>query len=382
MKILLLGEYNSSHYSLKEGLEKLGHEAIVVGSGDGFKKRKVDVLIDHRFRSGFLGLFSKALYKMTKFHLPSWYAERQIKKSLPDPGNFDIVQLINESTFKTIPRVEKRIYKTIFKRNKNVFLLSCGTDYPSVKFANDEGFQYSILSPYKNGKGTKKEFWHALMYLEKDFIKLHKFLYYQIRGVIPTDLDYYIPLKNNPKCLSLIPHPINTERIKYMPLSITEPIIIFHGINRNHYHKKGNYLFKKALSILKPKYGNKVKVIEVENLPYNEYIDSFDKAHIILDQVFAYDQGYNALEAMAKGKVVFTGAEKEWLDYYNLTEDTVAINALPNVQAIVEKLEWLIENPCEMEKISLNARNFVEKEHNYILIANKFLENWKNASIH
>ena len=39
---------------------------------------------------------------------------------------------------------------------------------------------------------------------------------------------------------------------------------------------------------------------------------AFDTAHILLDQVYAYDQGYNALEAMAKGKVVFTGAEKEW----------------------------------------------------------------------
>jgi len=36
--------------------------------------------------------------------------------------------------------------------------------------------------------------------------------------------------------------------------------------------------------------------------------------------VYAYDQGFNALEAMAKGKVVFTGAEKEWLELYNLEE--------------------------------------------------------------
>jgi hypothetical protein len=30
------------------------------------------------------------------------------------------------------------------------------------------------------------------------------------------------------------------------------------------------------------------------------YINSYNKAHILLDQVYAYDQGYNALEAMAK----------------------------------------------------------------------------------
>jgi hypothetical protein len=37
---------------------------------------------------------------------------------------------------------------------------------------------------------------------------------------------------------------------------------------------------------------------------YTTYINSYNKAHILLDQTYAYDQGYNALEAMAKGKVV------------------------------------------------------------------------------
>ena len=43
MNILLVGEYNSSHKTLKEGLESLGHQVTVVGLGDGFKKRLVDI---------------------------------------------------------------------------------------------------------------------------------------------------------------------------------------------------------------------------------------------------------------------------------------------------------------------------------------------------
>ena len=113
-------------------------------------------------------------------------------------------------------------------------------------------------------------------------------------------------------------------------------------------------------------------------MPYEEYISAFDKAHIVLDQVYSYDQGYNALEAMAKGKVVFTGAEQEWLDYYKLKKDTVAINALPNTEAIAEKLSWLIENPTHILEISQNARTFVEKEHNYIAIAKRYLETWQS----
>jgi len=35
MKILLIGEYSRLHNSLKEGLEKNGHNVTLVGSGDG-----------------------------------------------------------------------------------------------------------------------------------------------------------------------------------------------------------------------------------------------------------------------------------------------------------------------------------------------------------
>ena len=96
----------------------------------------------------------------------------------------------------------------------------------------------------------------------------------------------------------------------------------------------------------------------------------------MLDQVYAYDQGYNALEAMAIGKVVFTGAEKEWLELYNIKENSVAINALPDHTKIIESLELLINNPSKIMEISANAREFIEKNHNYISIAEHYEKVW------
>ena len=78
---------------------------------------------------------------------------------------------------------------------------------------------------------------------------------------------------------------------------------------------------------------------------------------------------------MAKGKVVFTGAENEFTKHYNLTE-RVAINALPDVDSLVNKLSFLIENPDEIIAIGKRARAFIEKEHHYIRIAEKYLEIW------
>ena len=79
---------------------------------------------------------------------------------------------------------------------------------------------------------------------------------------------------------------------------------------------------------------------------------------------------------MAIGKVVFTGAEKEWLELYNIKENSVAINALPDHKKIIESLEWLINNPSKIMEISSNAREFIKNNHNYISIAEQYEKVW------
>ncbi|MBC7747907.1 MAG: glycosyltransferase family 1 protein, partial [Methylotenera sp.] len=94
-----------------------------------------------------------------------------------------------------------------------------------------------------------------------------------------------------------------------------------------------------------------------------------------LDQMYADDQGYNALEAMAKGKVVFTGAGKPFMEHYDLTEK-VNINALPDVDYLVNELSFLIENPESIVAIGKRAKAFIAREHEYINIASQYVEAW------
>src|SRR5690606_11391443 len=194
--------------------------------------------------------------------------------------------------------------------------------------------------------------------------------------LVTSDLDYEIPMKAQGYTTHFIPNPINTDLITYNQPEITDKIIIFLGINRMSYTKKGISFFEEALNMVRQKYKDKIEIIVTENIPYKEYIKLYDRAHILLDQVYGYDQGYNALEAMAKGKVVFTGAETEFIQHYNLTE-RVAVNALPDAEAITNELSFLIENPNEIKAISKRARSFIEQEHNYIKIAEKYIEAWK-----
>ncbi|MAZ73969.1 MAG: glycosyl transferase family 1 [Flavobacteriaceae bacterium] len=376
MKILLVGEYNSIHYTLKEGLEQLGHQVTVVGLGDGFKKRTVDVNFEKPYEKGFKNFLKRGVYKLFKIDLNSESIKKQFFAHKEIFKDNDVVQLVNENSFSTLPKVETELLRYIFKHNKKVFLLSCGTDYLSVKYAMEGKFAYSIATPYLEKRGTEAQFQHMTQYLKPEFEALHHYIIAHVEGIIASDFDYDIPLQGHPKYLGMVPNPINLNQLEYTPLTIAGKVVIFHGINVSNYYKKGNDIFEKALKIVSRTHSEKIEIITVRSVPYAEYIKAFDSCHILLDQVFAYDQGYNALEAMAKGKVVFTGAEKEFLAFYNLVEDQVAINALPNAQQIANKLIHLIENPEKILEISKSARAFVEKEHHHVLGAKRYLEKW------
>jgi len=377
MKVLLVGEYSRLHNSLKEGLQELKNDVFLAGMQDSFKNFSTDFNYDAKTTLKPIFKIPNKVFKLF-FKKDLFVLERGIRfyLALPRFKNYDIVQLINETPIQTFPWLEKLILKKLIQHNKKVFLLSCGADYVSVKFAEEGKFRYSIFDIFSEDETLKKYFNHSLHYLKPEFKAISDFLYQNINGVIASDFDYVLPLKDNPKFLGLIPNPINLERLKIENLVVQDKIIIFLGINRNAYLKKGIPYFEKALKIIQKRYPTKVEIIITEDLPYSEYINIYNRCHILLDQIYGYDQGYNALEAMGKGKVVFTGAENEFLEYYNLQENEVAINTLPDVDYLVEKLSYLIENPQTINEISENAKSFITKEHHYIKIAQKYLDTW------
>ncbi|MEK8181051.1 glycosyltransferase [Flavobacterium buctense] len=376
MKILLIGEYSRLHNSLKEGLQVLGNEVTLLGFKDGFKDFPVDFPLVKKWDYGFLKKIKLAVLKLTGYDISSYLTYKQFKQNQKHFKGFDVVQLINEHSFFCDYPHEKKILDYLFKNNKKVFLLSAGDDYTYVNYNFNHPENPSIVQPYLNGKIVDNDFSNVLKFKRKSFKKLHEFIYQNIQGVMATDIDYHIPLQNHPNYLGLIPSPINLTKFPKRELKIGDRIIIFHGINRGSYYKKGNDFFEKALAIIQQKYQDKIDVFVTENVPYNDYINRYNQAHIVLDQLYGHDQGSNALEAMAKGKVVFTNASEIFENHYKLIEK-VAVNALPDVDYLVVQLSNLIENPEELKNMGQRARKFIEKEHDYLKIAQHYLAIWK-----
>lgn len=380
MKILLIGEYSRLHNSLKEGLLQLGHQVTLIGTGDMFKNFAVDISIRPTLFSDkkLPLLIRKIVLRIFKKDLAQWEIAYKFKKHLPNLKNFDIVQLINSHSIGTYPKTEIKLIDSIFKQNQYVFLMACGDDYPVIKHYIEGNERYHILSPFFESN-KKLNFNYSLKYLSKPYKKLFDYVYKNVKTVIPSDVDYKLPWVGWDKVSPLIPNPIIIpKKYQIFKMNDTNKIIIFLGINTMNYHKKGYLFFEKALLKISEKYKDKIAIRITRDLPFNEYILHLNQCHILLDTIYAYDQGYNALEAMARGKVVFTGAEKEFLDHYQLHKNEVCINALPNEQSIFNELEYLILHPNKIEEISKNARAFIEKEHHYIKIASRYVATWKN----
>lgn len=372
MKILLVGEYSRLHNSLKEGLEALGHSVDLISGGDGFKNYPTTFSYRPKYQNSFIG---KLLFSVTKISPEALERGWKMKKLLPKLKGYDLVQLINEAPIQTFSKWEKQIHESLAKNNSKLFLLSSGTDSFTVNFWMKQELEYSPLTPYFKYDEAKSEFDYMLGYQSESHQKVSESLQEKVNGIIATDLDYVQPLSQNPKFLGLIPNPVNTDKIPFEESKIPEKVVIFLGINRHNQWAKGIGLFESALEKVKTKYADSVEIIIAENLPYSDYMKSYDRCHILLDQVYSQDQGYNALEAMARGKVVFTGAGKLFEKTYPKWENA-AIDAEPNADKLFEKLSFLIENPSEINRISRIAHDFVEEIHDYKKVAQQYLDCW------
>ena len=378
MRILLLGEYSNFHNTLKAGLEKNGHSVLLSGRKDGFKGFNLDISLEPKLFEFYpFRKVKNLIYLLFKFDISCFELLYIFFTNRNHFKDYDIVQLINEYPLKTTPYLDTLILKFIFKHNKKVILSACGDDVTYINYLLSSDLPHHVLTPLKNNPKLKPYFRHSLHYLKPAHKKLSDFVKKNVFQIIPGDYDYEMAYQKQPKVKPLIPFPLNIDKIRFTPLDISGKIKIFHGINRINYYKKGNNHFCEALRHIREKYKEQIEIIEVESIPYKDYIKLYNASHILLDQTHAYDQGYNSLEAMAQGKVVFSGFSDEFKSHYNITKK-IGIHTTPDVKAIVKNLSWLIENPSEILEISKNARAYIETYHDYEKVAKTYVDTWNS----
>ena len=356
MKILLFGDYSSVHLNLKEGLEKLGHFVLSVGTGDGFKEIQSDINFNS-FNSKFLNKFSvriKPFLLLNKFK------------------DFDVVQTISPYFLKSRFFPTSFYYDLLKRNNKKFFMLAVGSDAYYWKFGPKK-LRYGPFEDILEFDIKEKNYPY---YDSEESFNYNSKFSLSVRGIIPVLHDYEACYQPHPKLLSLIPIPINTDKIKYSQNKVSKKIIIFHGLNR--YGFKGTKHVEKAFEILNEKYPNELELIIRGKMPLRDYLNLMNKTNIVIDQTSTYSLGVNGVYALAMGKVVFGGAEPESLRAMGVKKSPV-INILPDANDIVRNVEKFIYDKKLIETIGVQSRKFAEENHDYMKVASKYIAAWNNS---
>ncbi len=363
MKILLIGEYSRAHLTLAEGLRTLGHEVLTASDGDGFKNYPRDVDLSRK-SSGIADTISSLGNVLKQF--------RKFK-------GYDVVQLINPCFTTQNVRINNYLYKRLKKDNGKVFMGAFGDDSYWVRAClGNKIFDYCEF--FVDGKPINVDFNQRFIdkWIDTPLETFNKSLAASSDGIVACLYEYYKSYEPFfADKLKYIPLPMNISEIEFQPIP-EEPgkVNFFIGINKVREKFKGTDVMEKALARVKDKYPDKVIVTRVESVSYDVYQKLMSEAHVVLDQLYSHTPAMNALLAMAQGKVLVGGGEPYIYDLYGETENRPIVNVHPSEDDVFEKLEWLVLNKKDIPEISRRSREFVEKNHDYISVAKKYLEFW------
>lgn len=364
MRVLLLGEYSNVHWTLAEGLRSLGHDVVVASDGDGWKgyPRDVDLRRTSLSATGALR-----------------YAFR-LMQAFPRFRGFDVVQLINPVflSFKA-----ERIYpffRYLRRHNRSVFLGAFGMDHYWVKAGTDcRTFRYSDFNLGPELRcNADNDTW------ERDWLRgpkgrLNIRVARACNGIVAGLYEYYASyVAEYADKLRFIPFPIRTDRARFVERGRGPKLRFFIGIQRSRSVYKGTDVMLRALQRTVERYPDACEMVRVESVPFDEYVRLLDGSDVLLDQLYSYTPAMNALEAMAHGLVVVGGGEPE--NYELLSEQTLRpiVNVRPDEDDVCRRLAWLVEHRDEVPRLSRESRLYVERHHDYRLVARAYLDFWRS----
>lgn len=361
MKVLLLGDYSGVHYNLFLGLCAFGVDVTLISSGDG--KKEIPTNIRWRTQSssriarimgvngrGFIGLNSDLI------------------KSL---SGYDVVQIINPVIVEEASiRANRELFSKLRDLNGKVFLYSCGDDLNWVSACMVERNKRSMFKEL--GLYFSTEIVYPARYvLNPDVRSLCNYVYAEVDGIIPGSNDYNWCAKQSNKLRNIIPFPVDLNMFNFEPVTPKKKYKVLHGYQAGKSIRKGDQYFEKAMAVASQSFSYR----KIGGLPFLEYISLLGDCDIFFDQVHSRDQGMNAIFAMASGKVTFSGFEKEFYEHYNL-QWPVGVNAKPTVTGIADQISAIEMGEIDVEKLSYEARKFVENFHDHKKIAQLFLDEW------
>ena len=369
MKILFVGDASNFHNTLAHALRDMGHTCVVASDGSTWQNTERDINIERQ--TGRLGALKYGI---------------DIIKALPKMRGFDIVHIINPHFFILRPDKLRKIFQYLKKHNSKIFLSAIGTDHQYIKACHDgKTFRYSDYllgdkpSPFIESKeGQQQKDWFL-----PEVIDYHNYLIDHIDGAIACLYEYYMSYKDViPDKLGYAGIPIDTNSLQpHFIDNEPDKVKFFIGIQKNRKILKGTDRLFESLKRICERHPNKCDMQVAENVPYKEYVNMMNNSHVLLDQIYSYTPATNALIAMAQGMIAVSGAEPEYYEFIEESENRPIININPLINDDIDtKLEWIINNKNLLPELSRMSRDFVVKHNDSHIVAQRHIDFWNKIS--
>ena len=134
---------------------------------------------------------------------------------------------------------------------------------------------------------------------------------------------------------------------------------------------KGSDIIIHSLHLLKKRYGDRIEVILVENLPLPKARRLYAEADLAIDQVLIGWYGGFAVEMMKMGKPVMAFIREEDLKFVpgEMAKECQQAIILVDPGNLYEKLCFLLENPEVLKGFREAALEYVHRWHNPVCVA-------------
>ena len=345
----------------------MGHEATVASDGSRWMGTRRDINLLRR--PGMMGTLRYLL---------------DINRALPKMTGYDIVEIASPIFLRLRPHRIAKVFDYLKAHNRHIVLSALATDMVYYDACHDgHTFRYSDYmlgdepSPYV-GSGEyiaqQQDNWR------QPFMRQHsEHILAGIDGAVACLYEYYAayqPMLKDRVAYAGIP--IDTDALDFRPLDTPpDKVRLFIGIQRDRHVIKGTDRLLAAMKRIHDRYPDLTELEVVENLPYDEYTRRMRDSHVILDQLYSYTPGTNALIAMAQGLVAVSGAEPEYYDLIGETDNKPIVNVSPLVEDDIDnKLSWLVEHREELPLMARASRAFVEKHNAAPIVAQRYLDFW------
>lgn len=165
---------------------------------------------------------------------------------------------------------------------------------------------------------------------------------------------YFLPLKLDISKFNMQIPKLNNDKL-----------LIVHANSGNVF--KGSKYIMAALDNLHTRY--KFEHILVQNMTQEEAHKIFEKADIIIDQMFFGAYGVFALESMAMGKPIISYISDDMLEEYP-EELPIQVANIDNIESVIEKL--ILDENLRVT-LGRQGREYVETYHDYRVVTEELL---------